>query len=132
MKLVEVASPSETDLVKLANEFKKEYEGPLGQEEWGEKLSVCGSEYGNCSMVSSSFHKWLKKRGISSSLITGEFSLVDKWGADLEKAGEEDNHTAVKVGDTVIDFTAKQFDKKFPIPRIYDVDTFKQEWGDVS
>ena len=132
MKLFEVATPSEADIVKLAAEFKKEYDGPAGEDEWGDTLAVCASEHGNWSMVSSTFIDWLKARGISSRFISGQGAINKKWAETPRHHDEGDGHTAVRIGSTVVDFTARQFDKKFPIPRIYDVGDFDSEWKDVD
>ena len=120
MKLLEITSP---DLKQLTDEFKSEFDGPAGEKEWGDTLSVCGSEAGNCSMVSHTLVKWLREKGVKATMIVGEDPSNKEW------AKVDTSHTVVKVGQTVIDFTAKQFDKKFPIPRIYDLDTFDDEWN---
>jgi hypothetical protein len=135
MKLQEIFEskvPSEAELIKLSDEFKKEFDGPKGKKEWGDTLTICATEHGNCAMVSDTFIDWLKERGIDSKFIGGEKAVNRKWAESAKRAGEGDGHQAVRVGSTVIDWTAKQFDKSFPIPRIYDVGTFDEEWDIVN
>lgn len=132
MKLFEIATPSHAELVKLAQEFHDEMDGPAGEKEWGDSLSICASEHGNCAMVSETFIDWLDERGIKARFITGAKAVNRAWAKSAARVGESDGHTAVQVGQMVIDFTAKQFDKSFPIPRIYDVGTFDEEWDIVN
>jgi len=117
------------NLQKLANEFKKEFDGEKGKEEWGDTLEVLVAEHGNCAMISETFNSWLKAKGIDSRLITVHGAYKKEWAESAIKAGEGDSHTAVVVGTTVIDFTAQQFEKSFPIPRICDIQEFEDEWN---
>lgn len=120
------------ELMKLANEFKDEFDSSKGREEWGAPLSAIEAENGACSIVSETFLKWLKARGIASKLITGEIAVDRKWSEIPKEPGEPDAHTAVQVGSHVIDLTARQFNKSFPNPRITEVSDFNKEWEQVS
>jgi len=131
-ELLEAAAPSYAELVKLANEFKKEFDGEKGDEEWGAPLSELEDENGTCSMVSNTFIDWLRGKGIHSKFISGEIATNRKWNDIPKEYGEGDGHTAVQVGMYVVDFTARQFDKKFPNPRIIEVGDFDDEWEKVS
>jgi hypothetical protein len=130
--LFEAKLPTHDELVKLAQEFHDEMDGPTGKREWGATLSDCADEYGNCSMVSNTFIDWLEARGIKGSFISGANATNPKWAAVAKGPDDPDAHTAVRVGSTVIDFTARQFDKKLPNPRITDVGDFDEEWGIVD
>jgi hypothetical protein len=124
-------SPTYQELVKLANEFKKEFDGEKGRKEWGAPLRELEDENGTCSMVSNTFIDWLNDRGIHSTFITGEAATNRKWNDIPKEYGEGDGHTAVQVGMYVVDFTARQFDKSFPNPRIIEVGDFDDEWKKI-
>jgi len=93
-ELLEAAAPSYAELVKLANEFKKEFDGEKGDEEWGAPLSELEDENGTCSMVSNTFIDWLRGKGIHSKFISGEIATNRKWNDIPKEYGEGDGHTS--------------------------------------
>lgn len=124
MKLDQLFEQGPNELHALASLFKREFDSSKGVDEWGDKLSTLASEPGACSMVSHTFKNWLANKGVKSSFIVGSGAKDPSW-----KHPDDDNHTVVKIGSYVIDFTARQFDKSLPFPRIIPVDQFKQEWS---
>ena len=117
------------NLMALAREFKKEFDGEKGRAEWGASMSVVQDEPGSCSMVSHTFIDWLKERDIDAKFIVGHEAENPKW---VEAGDGVDAHTAVQIGQHVIDFTARQFDKSLPNPRIIKVSDFEKEWKKVK
>ena len=132
MKLTELKNPSETELKKLGDEFIKEFGGEKGTKEWGDTLERLSKENGMCSAISSTFIDWLKDKNISAKFISGETAINRAWNDIPKDQDEDDGHTAVQVGMLVIDFTARQFNKSFPFPRITEVGDFDEEWEKVS
>lgn len=119
-------------LMSLAKEFKKEFDGEKGKSEWGAPMSTVQDETGSCSMVSDTFIAWLKEKGLKAKFITGHGAQNQTWAEKSKKYGEPDAHTAAEVQGYVIDFTARQFDKSMPNPRIIKVKDFESEWKKVE
>jgi hypothetical protein len=115
----------------VAEEFVKAYDSARGASEWGAPLSQLKDESGSCSMVSHTFSDWLEKEhGVKSTFIVGEVSTNNKW--PKPPSPEPDAHTVTLIGNIVVDFTAQQFDKSLPFPRIMTLGDFKKEWQLVS
>jgi hypothetical protein len=131
MKLLQLFEISKPDLLELLAQFKHKFNGKLGEKEWGGPLDELAYENGNCSMISSTLVEFLKSKGVKAKFISGETAKNKKWNLIPKDCEEGDNHTAVQVGSTIIDFTAVQFDKTFPIPRIYSASNFAAEWEKV-
>lgn len=118
------------DIMSAVKDFISKYWND--DDEWGAPLKELCSEAGACAMVSETLRKYLVDRKIPARLLTGEQASNEKWAEVVDDAGEGDAHTVVVVGNDVIDLTAKQFDSKFPVPRIYSVEQFKKEWKEVK
>tara|TARA_R110001592_G_scaffold358439_1_gene663389 strand:- start:399 stop:785 length:387 start_codon:yes stop_codon:yes gene_type:complete len=107
-------------LSKIVEDFIKEY-NIKGKELWGDSIDVCSTDSGTCFMVSDVLDDYLKDLGISSKLetikINKKFHVVI--GKEMNKS-----HTAVLVGNDIIDLTARQFGMEFPYPWI----TSKSNW----
>lgn len=121
---------SKRDVHTLAKEFMDTAEKNV--HEWfgtGTFSEIC-HETGNCAMVSEQFIKWLKENGVDAKSITVHIAKNPTWSkrAGVTSGSEDDAHTAVLVGDNVIDFTARQFDPSLPFPRIIPLAVFKSEW----
>lgn len=129
MKISELIE-SKRDTHTLAKEFMADAEKNV--REWfgtGTFSEIC-HEAGNCAMVSEQFIKWLKERDIGAKSMTVHVAKNPAWAkrAGVVSGSESDAHTAVLVGNNIIDFTARQFDPSLPFPRIIPLAVFKSEW----
>lgn len=113
-------------------EFMKEANSAAGRSELGDTLDVVSDEPGMCAAVSEYFIDWIKRTDKDLAqhfkMITGE---GNKKGWPIFADG--DFHTAILVDQsTVLDFTARQFDKSLPYPRIISKSRFTSEWKKIS
>lgn len=110
--------------------FVKEYSGTKGKEEFGDTLLVCSYEPGSCAMVSEELVKFFRKQGITSRTITGLSAKNKAWlaNAGVSAGSEDDAHTCVLVGSTVIDLTFGQFVPTAKIVTLSTLDEFKRQW----
>jgi len=123
---------SKRDPHTLAKEFMADAEKNV--REWfgtGTFSDIC-HEAGNCAMVSEQFIKWLKERDIGAKSVTVHVAKNKAWAkrAGITPGSEDDAHTAVVIDNTVVDFTARQFDSSLPYPRIISLDKFRSEWAE--
>ncbi len=129
MRLVDLFETKQ-DLHELATEFMKD--AAKNMKNWfgtGTFDALC-SEAGNCAMVSEQFIDWLHEKGIGAKSLTVYMAKNPMWAkrAGVTSGSGDDAHTAVLVGDMVVDFTVRQFDPKLPYPRIIPMHAFKDEW----
>jgi hypothetical protein len=84
--------------------------------------------------VSNHFSDWLDKKKIKSDVMVGIHAVNPTWAfsAHVGPGSDEDAHTVVKIGDKVIDFTARQFDKSADFPKISTMTEFRREWKEVD
>lgn len=139
MRLMHLFEVSHAEVIRLADKFKVEYEGKAGTDAFGANLKDLHCEGGNCAMISNEFHSWLKKQGIKADDISGEDPTNPKWNDGDKGFYPSDDpppavaaHTATRIGSWVVDFNARQFDKKLPYPRIMTVGDFDEEWKHVT
>lgn len=116
-----------------AHDFKREF-ASRASSEWGADMETICTEPGNCAMVSEDMVKWLRSRGHEAKTITGTGARNKDWlrHAGVNPGSEDDAHTAVLMGDHVVDITARQFDPKAPPVRVYHVDEFRKQWQDTD
>lgn len=128
MKLSELFESVETKALasSFANEAKEHVREWFGT---GTFQDIC-DEPGNCAMVSEKFVSWLHDKNVGAKTLTVFVAKDKSWAktAGVTSGSEDDAHTAVIVGDNVVDFTARQFDKAFPSIRIVPAAKFKSEW----
>ena len=124
---------SNKELIKLANDFISELDDKKAKDEWGGSFADITNEPGNCAMVSETFIKWAKQKGLTAKFRTCANAIDPTWAknAGVRAKSEEDAHTVAQIGDMIVDFTAKQFDKNMPCPRIITVKQFDSEWEEV-
>lgn len=94
---------------------------------------IC-EEAGNCAMVSEDLVNWLDVQGVSAKTYTAFYAKNPAWTkhAKIRPRTEEDAHTVVKVGNKIIDLTARQFDPKLLFPRIISLSQFNSEWENAD
>ena len=95
---------------------------------------IC-SEPGNCAMVSNHFVEWLRSKKITATTITGIHAKNPEWtkNAHVDPFSDDDTHTVVLIGgNEIVDFTARQFDKRAKFPKIETYSQFKTEWSNVD
>lgn len=125
MKLIEITLSPEA----LAARYLKHLtHDNLSKELFGTDVKTICAEPGSCSMISNDFQHWLDEQGVKSRVVTGLKAKDLSWVVNAE----DDAHTVVLIGNTVIDFTARQFDKKFPLPRVISFSKFKSEWNEID
>jgi hypothetical protein len=106
----------------------------LSQHMFGASFDKICSEAGNCSMISNHFYKWLNDRDVKSRVIVGIHAKDPSWPKNINTTpgSNEDAHTVVLIGNIIVDFTAKQFDKSLTFPRVIQFSKFKTEWDMIS
>ena len=131
MKLLEITSK----LSILISEYLKSMTPELSKAEFGEpSFKVLCEEPGNCAMISEHLAGWLRDQHVSAKTFSGYFAKDPKWckTAKVQAGSDEDAHTVVRVGNEVVDLTARQFDLKLPFPRIIPLSQFKSEWKETD
>lgn len=129
MKLTELFESKES-VRDLAHEFIKDAEKNVS--DWfgsGTFDEIC-TEPGNCAMVSEQFVDWMHEKGLNASMMSGHVATNPDWAkrAGVRAGTDADAHTVAVVDDTVVDFTARQFDPKAPFPKLTTVSQFESEW----
>lgn len=68
------------------------------------------------------------------NLLVGIHAVDPTWSknAHVTPNSDEDAHTVTKIGDTIIDFTARQFDTNAKFPKISTISDFRREWKEVE
>jgi hypothetical protein len=96
----------------------------------------CGeSAYGQCERVSHSLRDHLGEgepvtvHGLDRSWLEEPTAEVEPWDEDPRYTAGA--HTALVVGDAVVDYTARQFRKSADYPLIEPVDSFRSRWLDT-
>ena len=132
MKLCEIKKTPE-DLAKAyLHHYRDERKA---HKEFGADMETVCTEPGNCSMVSIDFEMWADREAkVKAKSLTGIGCKNSAWlkRANVRAGSEDDAHTVAVIGDKIIDFTARQFDKSMPFPRIVSVAQFKSEWEKVE
>lgn len=75
---------------------------------------------GMCEEASASFGAHLKTLGIESEIL------------NVQHIATKAPHAVVKVGNTVVDWTLRQFDRKAEVPSVSNLDEFKQVFTIIS
>ena len=133
MKIFELLS----DIAKLTAEYIELMSDPKESREAfgdGDFDELC-FEPGNCAMISNHFEDWLRSKGVNASAMTGIHAKNPSWAknAHVTPLSDEDAHTVVLIdGDTVVDLTARQFDKQAKFPKITSYQQFKAEWVETD
>lgn len=83
-----------------------------------------------CAIVSAEFVDRCRAAGIEAEVIQGLHMGEHKMfpGETLVLAG----HYAARVGTTVYDWTARQFDPSAPVPLIQDESAWRETWQDLG
>jgi hypothetical protein len=71
---------------------------------------------GMCAEASESFANHLKSKGVNAEVV------------DMKHRSTGAPHTVVKTGDTIVDWTHRQFHKKADIPHVVGVKQFGKEF----
>jgi len=134
MKLKELFEIAVNPVALTAQYIKHVNHDNLSQHMFGASFDKICSEAGNCSIISNHFHKWLNDKDVKSRVVVGIHAKDPSWSKNINAApgSYEDAHTVVLIGNTIVDFTAKQFDKSFLLPRIIPFSKFKTEWTSIK
>lgn len=127
IKLFEDYKSIDPELMKVVSEYSKK------DDDYFDDLIGCSKEEafeepGLCSTVSIDFVNFAEEQGIDG-LETITIPIAEKfWLQDPNAQGEEiiKDHTAVKIDDTIIDFTLRQFGKQFDSPFVGDYNVWSK------
>jgi len=131
MKLLEIV----VNPAALAMQYIKHINhNNLSSKMFGAGFDEICHEIGNCSMVSNHFSDWLNDKDISNRIVVGIHAKDIRWpkNAHVTPGSDEDAHTVVLIGNIIVDFTARQFDKSLPFPRVIPFSRFKTEWTSIK
>lgn len=83
-----------------------------------------------CEEVSAAFARACHEAGVAATVISGaRFGEVDQFpGVRLMLGGHFAVLVADEEGDTVFDWTARQFDPKAPVPEVMALSRWRQVW----
>ena len=79
--------------------------------------------YDQCVPVSEAFGRTLTEAGVAATVISG-VRMGQFQGVPVVLNG----HFAVRVDDTVYDWTARQFDPDAPVPLVEPVAAWRERW----
>ena len=80
-----------------------------------------------CVWESEDFAAACRAAGVEAVIVSG-FATVQFGGMTVVTMG----HTAVRVGDTVYDWTARQFNPTAPVPLVLPYEEWRAAWPDLA
>ena len=81
-----------------------------------------------CVWESEDFARALRAAGVRAVTVVSGFATAEFGGHVLVTCG----HTAVRVGDTVYDWTARQFNPTAPVPLVLPYEEWRAAWPDLA
>lgn len=92
--------------------------------------TAAGAE-NRCNIASDAFLHVLEEYGIEGEIEHYEREiLLDRKEYPYGALGDSSYHWAVRVGDTIIDWTARQFDEQAPFPAVWKA--ARREWRNCT